>query len=183
NSSANFAPATLVRTVLEFIAIRHKWVLSFNELEATGSSIKDSAGGYDGSKFLELVDILRERRVDIACFQETKWKWSSARLGNGYKLWYSGSKSAKNRVGIIMAERFKDNIVEVKRCNDRIVRCNYSSTPIPSEFFKDQRCPHFSSCSDSATKDQDLKETLSVQLGSLVGNAKLNAKLNDVDLL
>ncbi|GJY31763.1 serine/threonine-protein kinase/endoribonuclease IRE1a-like protein isoform X2 [Tanacetum coccineum] len=58
-----------------------------------------------------------------------------------------------------------------------------SSTPIPSEFFKDQRCPHFSSCSDSATKDQDLKETLSVQLGSLVGNAKLNAKLNDVDLL
>ncbi|GJZ76778.1 hypothetical protein Tco_0641450 [Tanacetum coccineum] len=58
-----------------------------------------------------------------------------------------------------------------------------SSTPIPSEFFEDQRCPHFSSCSDSTTKDQDPKETLSVQLGSLVGNAKLNAKLNDVDLL
>ncbi|GJY77848.1 hypothetical protein Tco_0483649 [Tanacetum coccineum] len=67
--------------------------------------------------------------------------------------------------------------------HDDVYLTEDSSTPIPSEFFKDQRCPHFSSCSDSATKDQDLKETLSVQLGSLVGNAKLNAKLNDVDLL
>nr|GEZ14065.1 hypothetical protein [Tanacetum cinerariifolium] len=38
-------------------------------------------------KFFELGDVLRRHKVDIACFQETKWKGSRAREGNGYKLW------------------------------------------------------------------------------------------------
>ncbi|GJU34122.1 cleavage/polyadenylation specificity factor, 25kDa subunit [Tanacetum coccineum] len=42
-------------------------------------------------KLLELVDTLERRKVDIACFQETKWKGASNREANGYKLWYSGS--------------------------------------------------------------------------------------------
>nr|GEW99664.1 craniofacial development protein 2-like [Tanacetum cinerariifolium] len=37
-------------------------------------------------KFFELGDVLRRQKVDIACFQETKWKGSRAREGNGYKL-------------------------------------------------------------------------------------------------
>ncbi|GJZ32300.1 retrovirus-related pol polyprotein LINE-1 [Tanacetum coccineum] len=38
-------------------------------------------------KRLELADALGRHKVDIACFQETKWKGSSTREGNGYKLW------------------------------------------------------------------------------------------------
>lgn len=72
-------------------------------------------------KFLELVDILRERRIDIACFQETKWKGRRSRSRNGYKLWYSGSKTARNVVRIIMSDRLKENVVEVKRCSDRLM--------------------------------------------------------------
>nr|GEX59555.1 methyltransferase-like protein 2 isoform X1 [Tanacetum cinerariifolium] len=38
-------------------------------------------------KRLELTDALERHTVDIACFQETKWKGSSKIEGNGYKLW------------------------------------------------------------------------------------------------
>ncbi|GKD21606.1 retrovirus-related pol polyprotein LINE-1 [Tanacetum coccineum] len=38
------------------------------------------------SKLLELVNALKRHRVDIACFQETKWKGSSNKEVNGYKL-------------------------------------------------------------------------------------------------
>nr|GEU37239.1 ataxia telangiectasia mutated family protein [Tanacetum cinerariifolium] len=40
---------------------------------------------------------------------------------NGYKLWYSGSSIARNGVGIILAERHKDNVARVTRRNDRIM--------------------------------------------------------------
>nr|GEZ56651.1 craniofacial development protein 2-like [Tanacetum cinerariifolium] len=72
-------------------------------------------------KFFELGDVLRRHKVDIACFQETKWKGSRAREGNGYKLWYSGSSIARNGVGIILAGRHKDNVVRVTRRGDRIM--------------------------------------------------------------
>ncbi|GJY99025.1 retrovirus-related pol polyprotein LINE-1 [Tanacetum coccineum] len=41
------------------------------------------------SKLFELGDALGRHKVDIACFQETKWKGSRASEGNGYKLWRS----------------------------------------------------------------------------------------------
>ncbi|GKC39879.1 aminopeptidase M1 [Tanacetum coccineum] len=72
-------------------------------------------------KLLELCETLRRHKVDIACFQETKWNGSRAREGNGYKLWYSGSSNARNGVGIILAGRLKDNVVRVTRRSDRIV--------------------------------------------------------------
>nr|GEV19846.1 retrovirus-related Pol polyprotein LINE-1 [Tanacetum cinerariifolium] len=70
-------------------------------------------------KLLDLCDTLGRHKVDIACFQETKWKGSRAREGNGYKLWYSGSSNARN--GIILAGRLKDNVVRVTRRSDRIM--------------------------------------------------------------
>ncbi|GJX12542.1 aminopeptidase M1 [Tanacetum coccineum] len=52
---------------------------------------------------------------------ETKWKGTSTREGNGYKLWYSGSSSGRNGVGVILTARLKDNVVKVSRCGDRIM--------------------------------------------------------------
>ncbi|GKC39758.1 craniofacial development protein 2 [Tanacetum coccineum] len=76
-------------------------------------------------KLLELGDVLERHRVDIACFQETKWKGSSTKEGNGYRLWYSGSKTgsqtARNGVGIIVMACLKDKVVHVNRCSDRII--------------------------------------------------------------
>ncbi|GJV61944.1 craniofacial development protein 2 [Tanacetum coccineum] len=70
---------------------------------------------------LELVDALERHRVDIACFQETKWKGSSNKEVNGYKLWYSGSHTARNGVGVILRACLKDKVVHVNRCSDRII--------------------------------------------------------------
>ncbi|GJZ48688.1 cleavage/polyadenylation specificity factor, 25kDa subunit [Tanacetum coccineum] len=72
-------------------------------------------------KFLELVDALKRKKVYIACFQETKWKGSCNREGNQYKLWYSGSKTARNGVGVVLAPNLKDKVVEVSRISDRIM--------------------------------------------------------------
>lgn len=72
-------------------------------------------------KFFELADVLRRHKVDIACFQETKWKGSSSREGNGFKFWYSGSKTAKNGVGVILAAGLKDNVLQVILRSDRIM--------------------------------------------------------------
>ena len=69
----------------------------------------------------ELQDALRRHKVDIACLQETKWKGSSTREGNGFKLWYSGSRSARNGVEVILASSLKDNVVQVTRSSDRIM--------------------------------------------------------------
>ncbi|GKD78308.1 craniofacial development protein 2-like protein, partial [Tanacetum coccineum] len=72
-------------------------------------------------KLFELSDALGRHKVDIACFQETKWKGSRAGEGNSYKLWYSGSSSARNGVGVVVAGRLKDDVVRVTRRSDRIM--------------------------------------------------------------
>ncbi|GKD38478.1 craniofacial development protein 2-like protein [Tanacetum coccineum] len=51
---------------------------------------------------------------------ETRWKGSRAREGNGYKLWYSGSSSARNGIGVVVAGRLKDDVRVTKR-SDRIM--------------------------------------------------------------
>lgn len=65
--------------------------------------------------------MLRKRRVDVACIQETRWKGAQSREANGYKLWYSGLVTSRNGVGILLSKELKDSVVEVKRCNDRIM--------------------------------------------------------------
>nr|GEX77892.1 hypothetical protein [Tanacetum cinerariifolium] len=72
-------------------------------------------------KLFELCDVLGRHKVDIACFQETKWKGSRMREGNGYRLWYSGSMTARNKVGVILAARLKDKVVQVTRRSVRIM--------------------------------------------------------------
>ncbi|PWA87978.1 craniofacial development protein 2 [Artemisia annua] len=71
--------------------------------------------------FYELVNAVIRRKVDIACFQETKWKGSRTREGNQYKLWYSGSATAGNGVGIVLALYLKDKVVKVISISDRIM--------------------------------------------------------------
>nr|GEU51360.1 reverse transcriptase domain-containing protein [Tanacetum cinerariifolium] len=62
-----------------------------------------------------------KHKVDITCFQETKWKGSSMREGNGYRLWYSGSKTTRNGVRVILAIGLRDKVVQVTWRGDRIM--------------------------------------------------------------
>ncbi|XP_071718195.1 uncharacterized protein [Rutidosis leptorrhynchoides] len=73
------------------------------------------------SKSRELVETLLKSKVDILCVQETRWKGEEAVDIGDYKLWFSGSRVARNGVGIFIGPRHKDNIVGVGRCCDRIM--------------------------------------------------------------
>ena len=65
-------------------------------------------------KAMEIADVLRRRKVDIACVQEVKWKRSKAiNVGHGYKLFYHGDPSNRNGVGIILREERTKDILEI----------------------------------------------------------------------
>ena len=72
-------------------------------------------------KFIELIKILRKRRINIACVQETKWVGSKDRDVDGYKLWYSCSDRHRNGVGILVDEELRKQVIEVKRVSDRVM--------------------------------------------------------------
>ena len=73
-------------------------------------------------KEMEIADVLRRRKVDVACIQEVKWKGSKARnVGHSYKLFYQEDTSNRNGVGIILREERTKDILEISRISDRII--------------------------------------------------------------
>ncbi|PVH66038.1 hypothetical protein PAHAL_1G131300 [Panicum hallii] len=74
-------------------------------------------------KLRELVDVAIRRRVNILCVQETKWKGQKAKEveGSDFKLWYTGTTSGSNGVGILIDKNLKDGVVDVRRQGDRII--------------------------------------------------------------
>ncbi|XP_016544159.1 uncharacterized protein LOC107844198 [Capsicum annuum] len=72
-------------------------------------------------KSIELVKILRKRKINIAGVQETKWVGFKARDVDRYKLWYSGSNRCTNGVGILVYEKLREQAVEVKMVSDRVM--------------------------------------------------------------
>ena len=66
--------------------------------------------------------MLDRRRIDTVCVQETKWKGSKAReIGDGYKLCYHGEKTNRNGVGIVVSQKWKENILAVNRVTARLM--------------------------------------------------------------
>ena len=72
-------------------------------------------------KSWEVIEVMRDRKINILCLQETKWVEEKAKDIGGYKLWYTGKVSHRNDVGIIMDEVWKKNVVEVYRSGDRLL--------------------------------------------------------------
>jgi hypothetical protein len=70
----------------------------------------------------ELADSLKDRKVDIACVQETKWVGAKSKeIGEGYKLIYNGKKTAQNGVGVVVSQWMRDSVTEVARISDRLM--------------------------------------------------------------
>ncbi|XP_066943490.1 uncharacterized protein [Macrobrachium rosenbergii] len=68
----------------------------------------------------ELFDVMQRRKIMILCIQETKWKGKSARkLGEGYKVYYTGEDTRRNGMGIILHPDLRENVTEVQRISDR----------------------------------------------------------------
>ena len=52
---------------------------------------------------MEVVEVMKRRRVRVACLQETKWKADKAKeLPDGYRLSYTGMNTTRNGVGIFV---------------------------------------------------------------------------------
>ena len=63
-------------------------------------------------KAWEIIGVMRDRKINILCLQETKWVGEKAKDINGYKLWYTNKVSRRNGVDIILDEVWKKNVVE-----------------------------------------------------------------------
>ena len=72
-------------------------------------------------KSWEVIGVMRDRKINILCLQETKSVGEKAKDIGGYKLWYTGKVSSRNDVGIIVDEEWKKNVVEINRIGDRII--------------------------------------------------------------
>ena len=63
-------------------------------------------------KAWEVIGVMRDRKINILCLQETKWVCEKAKDIDDYKLWYIDKVSRRNGVGIILDEVWKKNVVE-----------------------------------------------------------------------
>ncbi|GKA90488.1 retrovirus-related pol polyprotein LINE-1 [Tanacetum coccineum] len=97
---------------------RIKAIVSDGHLRSCPSGL-GGVGGYRGTR--SFYRVAGSRRIRVGSWNETKWKGSRAREVNGYKLWYSGSGTARNGVGVMVSGRLKDDVVRVTRRSDRIM--------------------------------------------------------------
>jgi len=71
------------------------------------------------------VEALAERRIDVVCVQETRWRGSGCRffgaIGKRYKLSWMGSKAKTDGVGIFVAEKWVDSVVSVEWNSERVL--------------------------------------------------------------
>jgi len=80
-----------------------------------------SMKGRDG----EVADMAARRHLDICCVQETRYKGGSSRsLGHDddwYKFYWVGCEEGVSGVGVLLAGKWIENVVEVKRVSERIM--------------------------------------------------------------
>ena len=79
----------------------------------------------------EVVETISRRRIDLCCLQEIRLPGSldanqtmDIRLDNNtmYKLYFCGNKRGlQNGVGILLAEKWIDKVISVKRFSDRLM--------------------------------------------------------------
>uniref|UniRef100_A0A1W7R9N5 Endonuclease-reverse transcriptase HmRTE-e01 n=1 Tax=Hadrurus spadix TaxID=141984 RepID=A0A1W7R9N5_9SCOR len=71
----------------------------------------------------EIIDCMKEKKLDLLGISETKWKGKgNMTLRDGYRLYWSGGKEAKNGVGFIMRGEIQDHLEQIKYVSDRIIK-------------------------------------------------------------
>ena len=118
----------------------------------------------------ELTEVLRRRRIEIACVQETHWKGEKAYpLGDGYKLYYYGTSNKRNGVAVALAGHLANRVIEVKRVSDRIMAIRVDTDcgilQVVSVYAPQTNCP------------EDEKDEFLEKLGDLVRSAPPEDKI------
>ena len=82
-----------------------------------GSVNVHSLRGKDG----EVVIMAVEGCLDFCCLQETRWRGEGARRLRAYKLFWMGCKNGIHGVGMLVANRWIEKVLEVKRVSERLM--------------------------------------------------------------
>ena len=74
----------------------------------------------------EVTEMLGRRKVVVCAVQEVRYKKEGTRMyGSGderYKLWWSGGSEGNNGVGVMVKEEWIDNVIEVVRWDERMMK-------------------------------------------------------------
>ena len=85
--------------------------------------------GTMSSRSNEVVEMLSRRGVDVCCLQETRWRGGGARKIEGkdsfYKFFWCGDPSGFGGVGIMIAEKWIDDVISVTRHNHRCIQLRF----------------------------------------------------------
>ena len=74
-----------------------------------------SQRGDDGVKALEVVEMMKRRKMEVLCVQETKWRGDRARkMAEGYKMLHAGGDGRSNGIGIIVNDEISKEVVQVE---------------------------------------------------------------------
>ena len=75
----------------------------------------------------EVVETLERRKIDICCVQETRWRGGSARMITGkenrYKFFWIGDASGFGGVGVLVVEKWIENVLDIDRIDSRKLDC------------------------------------------------------------
>jgi hypothetical protein len=82
--------------------------------------------GTMSERCVEVADIVTRRKLDFCCLQETRWRGGSARILEGrggakYKFFWSGCEQGVSGVGILVAEKWIESVLEVRRVSERLM--------------------------------------------------------------
>ncbi|ESO01778.1 hypothetical protein HELRODRAFT_160940 [Helobdella robusta] len=76
---------------------------------------------------MEIAEMLKRKRIDICCLQETRWKSNGVchiyrnTEKENYKLFWNSQKTTKNAVGIFVREPLAEKVLDIKRINSRLI--------------------------------------------------------------
>lgn len=127
------------------------------------------------NKIEELIDVMKDRRLDVLGLSETKWRgWGEKELRDGYKLFWSGNRRGRNGVAFIGNKEIKERIEEVKYISDRLISMTIK--------MKTEKCVIMQVYAPQAGCTDQEKEDFEVELEEQVDNVNilmgdLNAKV------
>ena len=82
-----------------------------------GSVNVGSLRGKDG----EVVNMALKGRLNFCCLQETRWRGEHARKIGTYKLFWMGCEKGIHGVGMLVADRWIEKVLDVKRPSERLM--------------------------------------------------------------
>uniref|UniRef100_A0A8R1YG37 EB domain-containing protein n=1 Tax=Pristionchus pacificus TaxID=54126 RepID=A0A8R1YG37_PRIPA len=102
-----------------------------------------NVGSLNGRSY-EVVDMMKRRRIDVLCVQETNWVGQESRRIDGYQIVYVGLNNLRNGVAIFIAPKYTGIIVEVIR--PEVSQQCQGGGECSNSNFSDKRCSGSPNC-------------------------------------